>query len=255
MTTNWNLIKKLKLLGFEDNEARVYLASLELGSAPMWDIHKKSFIKRTTCYQIFEKFLERGIANKTKGEKHTIYSVVSPENLVTSLEYKRDQFRESLPMFDALLSKSSAKPEVSLYEGIEGVRQVYHQGLKGPEGGERLILGTPQIWLDNPEENEAYIKERLKKNISLRMIFPNDPKHYAMIENDYKELRQTRFLPRDVYNPPIETQIYPDKVVFIAHSEKDPFATVIKNKAIAMAEKEKFELLWDRAAKFSNRSL
>jgi sugar-specific transcriptional regulator TrmB len=247
MTTDWTLVKKLKLLGFEDNEARVYLASLEIGPAPMWDIYQKSFIKRTTCYQIFEKFIERGIAAKTLESKHTIFSVVSPENLVTSLEKRKDQFRESLPMFDALVSKSSAKPEISLYKGLEGVRQVYYQGLEGPEGGERLLFGSPKIWLDFPEENDAYIKERLRKKISLRMIFPDSEENYAMLGTDKNELRKTRFLPKNQYNPPIETQIYPNKVAYIAHSESEPFATVIESAAIALAERQKFELLWNIA--------
>ncbi len=249
MTTDWNLVKQLKILGFEDNEARVYLASLELGPATMWAIHQKSFIKRTTCYQIFDKFILRGIGAKTEELKHTIYSVVDPNNLITSLEYKKNQFKESLPLFDALVSKSSNKPQITLYKGLEGVRQVYYQGLEGPEGGERLLFGTPKIWLDNPEENNAYIKARLEKNIRLRMIFPDDEANYAMIKNDKAELRQTRFLPKEIYNPPVEIQIYPHKVAYIAHSELESFATVIDNPAIAEAERQKFELLWQIAKK------
>ena len=244
MTTDWNLVKQLKILGFEDNEARVYLASLELGPATMWDIHQKSFIKRTTCYQIFGKFITQGIGVKTEEPKHTIFSVVDPENLAASLEQKKNLFREALPLFEALTSQSRAKPEILLYKGIEGVRQVYYQGLEGPEAGERLILGTPKIWLDNAEENEAYIRERLKKKISLRMIFPDSKENYSMLKSDMAELRQTRFLPKEHFSPPIETQIYPNKVAYIAHSEREPFATVISNPAIALAERQKFELLW-----------
>lgn len=247
MTTDWNLVKKLRLLGFEDNEARVYLAALELGPSTMWAIHQKSFIKRTTCYQIFEKFIERGLGARTEEPKHTIYSVVEPEHLVSSLEYKKNQFKESLPQFDALMSKSSAKPKITLYKGLEGVRQVYWQGLEGPKGGERLLFGTPQIWLENPEENDAYIAERLKRNIGLRMLFPDEESNYAMLQNDEKEMRQTRFLPPDLFSPSIETHIYPDKVAYIAHSEHEPFATVIENAAIAKAERQKFELLWSIA--------
>lgn len=247
MTTDWNLVKKLKLLGFEDNEARVYLAALELGPATMWAIHQKSFIKRTTCYQIFENFIERGIGAKTEEPKHTIYSVANPQNLVASLEHKKNLFRESLPQFEALVSKSRAKPEILLYKGLEGVRQVYYQGLEGPEGGERLVLGTPKIWLDNAEENDAYIVERLKRNICLRMIFPDEPANYSMLQNDAKELRKTRFLPKKYFSPPIETHIYPQKIAYIAHSESEPFATVISNPAIALAERQKFEILWQVA--------
>lgn len=253
MTTDWNLVKKLRLLGFEDNEARVYLAALELGPASMWAIHQKSFIKRTTCYQIFEKFIERGIGAKTEEPKHTIFSVVEPQNLVNMLEYRKNQFKDSLPQFDALMSKSPSKPKITLYEGWEGVRQVHMQGLEGPKGGERLILGTPQLWLAYPEENAAYIAERVKLNIRLRMIFPDDEIHYAMLENDEAELRQTRFIDKSIYNPTIETLIYPHKVAFIASSEREPFATVIESPTIAEAERQKFEMLWNIARNIPSR--
>ncbi len=247
MTTDWNLVKKLKLLGLEENEARIYLAALELGPASMWEIHQKCGIKRTTCYQIFEKFIDRGIGAKTEQSKHAIFSVVSPENLIVSLEHKKTEFLQTLPQFAALLSQSPTKPEITLYKGIEGVRQVYYQGLQSPEGGEHLILATPQFWFANAEDNDTYIVERVKKRIRLRVIFPDDKENYLMLKNDKKELRQTRFLPQNSYNPPIEAQIHPNKVVYIAHSEREPFATVIENAAIAMAERQKFELLWNIA--------
>lgn len=244
MTTDWNLVRKLKLLGFEENEARVYLVALELGPASMWEIHQKCGIKRTTCYQIFDGFVERGIAMKTPELKHVIYSVVAPESLIVSLEQKKNQFRDALPLFDAVMSNSSVKPEISLYKGLEGVRQVYNQGLQSPEGSEILLLATPRLWLGNPDENNAYIKERLKKKISLRMIFPDEKANYALLTSDKKELRKTRFLPKEIYDPPVEIQIFQNKVAYIAHSEREPFATVIENTAIAESEKQIFELLW-----------
>lgn len=134
-----------------------------------------------------------------------------------------------------------------MYEGLEGVRQVYYQGLQGPEGGERLVLANPGFWYQNPEENDAFVTERVKKKISLRMIFPDDKQNYKSLGNDRAEMRRTRFLPKDQFNPAVETQIYPNKVVFIAHSEKEPFATVIENPAIAQIERQKFELLWEAA--------
>jgi len=249
MTTDWKLVRKLKLLGFEANEARIYLAALELGPSSMWQIHQKCGVKRTTCYQIFEKFIESGVGSKTFESKHTIYSVVPPENLAVSIEHKKDEFLQSLPQFSALLSHLPSKPEITLYKGIEGVRQVYYQGLSGPKGGEQLILATPQFWFANAEDNEAYIAERLKKKISLRMILPDTKENHSMLKNDKKELRRTRFISKKDFDPPVETQIFPNRITYIAHSEREPFATVIENTAIAEAERQKFELLWEIAKK------
>jgi sugar-specific transcriptional regulator TrmB len=246
-TVNNTLIDKLRLAGLSEKEARFYLASLELGPACMWDIYRKSGLKRPTCYLIFESLAERGVGIKTKDRKRAIYSVIEPSALSASLEYNKEQFNKSLSQFDALVSPSHQKPEISLYSGFEGMRQAYLLGISQPAGSELLIYGDTKIWSQYEEQNEEYIRERVKKKISLKVLFSDKNREASRFKSDDSELRERRFLPASRYMPVAEQQIINDYVIYIAYSEKEPFATVIKNNAIARLEREKFYLLWGKA--------
>jgi sugar-specific transcriptional regulator TrmB len=248
-SVNKMLIDKLRLAGLNEKEARFYLASLELGPTGMWDIHRKSGLKRPTCYLVFEGLAERGIGIKTKGRKKTLYSVIEPATLANSLEYKKEQFNRSLALFDAVLSISKEKPEISLYSGLEGMRQAYLLGINQPAGSELLLYGDTRIWSQYEEQNEQYIKDRVGKRISLKVLFSDDNKSVARFKSDELEIRESRFLPRDEFKPLVEQQIINDYVIYIAYSEKEPFATVIKNQTIAQLERQKFYLLWQKASK------
>jgi len=249
MTTqpNDNLITVLKLAGFNQTEAKVYLTCLEIGASSAWDIYLKSGIKRPTVYAVLDNLVADGIASKSFDGKRTIFAVVQPQELLLTIDNRKNEFRESLPLFDAVASQSVEKPKIRIYEGIEGVRQAYMLSHAQPEGSEILVFGSPDIWLQYAEANRAYIKNRIEKKLSLRAILPESKKYKKFIKDNEKELRQTRFLPQDIYSPRVETQIFGNTVVYIAHSEKSPFATVIENDSIAFDERQRFEVLWKMA--------
>lgn len=246
-TIDPSLIATLKLIGLNKNEAQIYLACLELGPSSAWDIFQKSGIKRATCYAILDNLVADGIAAKTLDKKRTIYSVVSPDELLASIDSRRKQFKEMVPLLNAVASQSAVKPQIRLLEGIEGVRQAYMLGLNQPESSELILFGTADFWLANAAGNEVYIKERVHKQISLRALLPNTEAGRQIAKKDKQKLRELRFLSKNEYDPRVETQIFGNTVVFIAHSEKEPFATVVENAALAWDERQRFELLWNSA--------
>lgn len=243
-TPNDNLISTLKLAGLNQSEATVYLTCLEIGASSAWEIYAKSGIKRPTVYAILENLVADGVASKTDDGKRTIFSVVQPAELLLTIENKKNEFKESLTLFDAVASQSVEKPKIRVFEGIEGVRQAYMLSHAQPEDSEVLVMGSPDVWIQYAEANRAYIGDRLKNKIHLRMILPDLKKNKVFLKDDIKELRQTRFLASDVYSPRVETQVFANTVVYIAHSEKTPFATVIENDSIAYDERQRFEMLW-----------
>ncbi len=247
MTEENALINAIKLLGYEENEARVYLSSLKLGPATMWEIYQKSQVKRTTCYQIFEKFITQGIGTKKVLPKHTIYAVVDPDVLAKTLESKNQQFKLALPQFEAITSRSKAKPEMSIIKGEGGIFQIYQSVLERPQGSEILYLGIPLFWLKKVGQALDANNQRLLKEIGIRMILSDKPEHNDFLKYDKDEMRQTKFLPKKYFDPPVETQICGNTVSYIIHSEREPFASVVDNPAIAMTERQKFEILWQIA--------
>lgn len=249
MTTemNHNLIEDLKLVGLEEKEAAIYLACLELGPSSVWDIARKSAIKRPTCYVLLDNLTAKGIAQKVMDQKKTIYSVQSPKELLNTFERRKALFAEKISQFQALASKSLEKPKIRLYEGVEGVEQAYELTLDQPEKSEILIYGTAAVLTKYGKFLEKYLARRANRGIRARVILSDSPDNRAVTERDKDELRETRFLPADKFDQQTEVNILPDAIIYIAHSETEPFATVIESSRLAKEEKNRFDLLWELA--------
>jgi sugar-specific transcriptional regulator TrmB len=246
---NADLISALRGIGFSKNEATVYLATLELGAAPISNISRLSGIKRPTCYVLLEELAVKGYASSVNDGKRVVYSVVSPSQLSRTVERRQERFIKSMPELMGLASLSPQKPIVRLYAGVAGVIEAYNLSLEQPKESEILIYGTAEVKITYTDFIAEYLKNRVEKGIFARAILPNNSVNREVPKTDTKELRETRFLSTEKFDPTIEINIFSDTITYIAHSETEPFATVIESAAIATLEKQRFEIIWDAASK------
>lgn len=246
---NTHLIEILRGVGLNSNEASIYLAILQSGLSSVWDISKTTFIKRPTCYVILDDLTLRGFAFKTNDGKRTLYSVLSPKKLMLKVQHRFERFNQSITELNALASKSPEKPQTRTYEGVEGLMQVYNLSLVLNKNQEILTYGTAQLARKLTQLAPSYIADRVKQGIHIRTILANTVDDQAIIDRDRKELRETRFLSREQFNPNLEVNIFGNTIAYIVHSEKEPFITVIENSALADFERQKFELLWSLTEK------
>lgn len=233
----------LMSLGLTANEAAVYLAALELGPSSIWDIAQKSGVKRTSCYVILDGLVAQGLASKTEATKHTVYSVVAPKHLIAQSEARHRALLNSVAELEGLASKSPNKPTVRLFEGEEGVKQVYSQTI-APGVEEILIYATPLVLERYGRFLKDYVIKRAEQGVKARAILPDTPESRAVAKRDKAESRTSRFLLEAQFNPRTEVNIFGDSIAYIAHSETAPFATLVESAALAKDEKERFELLW-----------
>jgi len=248
-TDNKELIEVLRGIGLDDNQALIYLTILELGPSSIWDVAKKTGIKRPTCYVILDELTFRGFASKAHDGRRTIYSVITPKQMLFRLEKRYEKFRNVSSQLEGIASKSPQKPIISLYEGISGVKQAYDLTLLEQKGSEILIYGTAKVADLMPEYISDYLRERTGLGIKVRALVADIEENRSVISRDTKELRETRFLEQKYFDPHLEVNIFGDTLIYIAHSEKEPFATVIKNSTIANHEKQRFEIEWNIAKK------
>ena len=154
-----------------------------------------------------------------------------------------------MTQLEGIASKSSNKPSVQLYEGREGIIEVYNLSLDQPDLSEILIYGTSQVETSYKDFIVEYINNRVSKRIFARVLLADTPDNREASLRDKKALRQTRFLPSSKFKQNTEINIFNNMIAYIAHSEKEPFATVIENSTLAQEEKDRFNLLWEIAKK------
>jgi sugar-specific transcriptional regulator TrmB len=95
----------LEQQGFSSLEAKVYLATLELGQAPASQIARTIETDRTTVYSCLQTLIKKKIILTIVKNKLTYFSAVSPQKLVADAQSKVNALMDNLP---ELLTLSSA---------------------------------------------------------------------------------------------------------------------------------------------------
>lgn len=248
-----DLIKNLLPIGLNDEEAQIYLASLALGPASVWNIYQKSGLKRTKCYGVLEDMVRRGFATKSNDGKRAIYEVIPPRELLSVLDRKKSEFEKTISQYEAISAQSGEKPSVRMYQGAEGVKQVYDMTLETPESEEIIFYSTNRVEAELVKYFETYLTRRVNRGIRCRGIFPDQEEIVKLISNrDKAELRESRFLPKENFYPFLDATVFGNKVAYISFSGQHLFATVIESAALAGDERQKFELLWKSARAHTN---
>jgi sugar-specific transcriptional regulator TrmB len=83
------LLKNLEKFGFLPQQARLYLAGIQLGKSLMMPLAKKAGTKRTTAIYSMQELLRRGFFRKVKIGKRDGYEASSPEYLIQITEKRK----------------------------------------------------------------------------------------------------------------------------------------------------------------------
>jgi len=238
--------KVLEELGLSKNEAKVYLALLEIGSATGGQIAEKCGIHRTNVYDALERLVEKGLASYILKEKTKYFEATDPNNLMNLLKRKEDQLKDILPRL-LINKKLSKKTEVTVSEGVVAARNALMNLLTYKE--DIFIYGVPK---EVPEVLGQFTLDRFQREREALKV--NEKVIYN--ENALKrigELKKTphcevRALPKG-FDSPMSTNICGDEVFFGLFS-RDPCLIIrIKSKEVADIYRKYFEVMWKIAKK------
>ncbi|MFH1890428.1 MAG: helix-turn-helix domain-containing protein [Candidatus Kuenenbacteria bacterium] len=255
------LIELIKNLGLDENEAKIYLALLELGPNLVTKIGQKAGINRTTSYDILERLVKYGLVTYASGkESKKRYSAEPPTRLINFLERKQkkekkqlDELKKKLPELQFLF-KDAKKPVIKFFEGIEGVKAIYAETLKSKT--EILSAGDCEEW-DSPELSawvKNYNRQRAKLKINERILILPEKKTLNWFKNYPTTLKYTKYkiLPKDRF--PIfdsEINIYEDRVMIALLKKPNRMGVMITSEHLANILKTIFEMAWEAADKYS----
>jgi len=243
--------KQLIELGFNQKEAKVYLALLELGPSTATEIARQAKINRTTSYDILDSLAGNGLVNLIGETKIQKFTAESPEKVIKFLEKKIAKTKEQLNLAQSLLPQllsiysTKEKPKVKFYEGTEGMKEAFEDTLTADQEILAYAVGEDMFRALTEKYFRDYFKRRVVKNIKVRLIAPDTPESLAVAVNDVAELRTSLFVPKDKYYFSIEMNIYNNKIMIASWREK--FALIIESEEITGAQRKIFELAWEGA--------
>jgi len=106
----------LEQFGFNEKEANVYLACLELGQAPASTIAHKLGEDRTTVYSCLQILVKKKVVSTIVKNNVTQFSAISPKQLLLHEQLKVDTLGDHLHTLIALSSLSANQPNLQYYE-------------------------------------------------------------------------------------------------------------------------------------------
>jgi hypothetical protein len=125
-----DLLPTLQAIGLTAEHAQLYLAGLQLGSAPASEYAKVTGMNRITAYTMLEDLAHHGRFTVVKKLRAKYYVPVPPEYLATEARKNADALHRALPELRSLRGSEYRKPHVRFFEGWEGVRRVYDDTLR-----------------------------------------------------------------------------------------------------------------------------
>lgn len=253
------MLQELQDFGLSEKEAKVYLASLEIGRATADQLGKQAKVNRSTTYVQIESLMKKGLISTHEEGKKTYFTPESPENLnrlfkkqQQELEIKQKELSELLPELVRLHDSSGERPKVSFYEGKEGVVTVREDALKA-RGKEIFVIYSYSKFREifSEEELNFYSKRRAERKIKSRVIYT----HVEEPDPDYvpPALTEVQFFEKGQIPLNSDILIYDNRVAFIV-LERNAHAVVIESEAIAESTRSLFWFLWNlkRGPVFSN---
>lgn len=244
------MINNLKNLGLSDNEAKVYLAMLELGPSSVLEIAAQAKVNRPTAYVQIEALKKMGLASAQTKKGKKLFIAESPtqfefllEREEKTVEQKRGELMKILPELQTLFNLGDQKPQVRFFEGKEGLIKMQEEFLKVKN---KLILGissADSIFKTFPDQLESYSPRRVARGIRAKFIYTSS-KGPILKDTDQKFLRESKYVPPERFPFTSDITIFDNKVA-ISATRGRLSGTIIEHDEIAESFRALFNLLWE----------
>ncbi len=241
--------KSLESIGLTQNESKIYLALIELGSSTTGEIIKKSAFKSGRIYEILESLKEKGLISETIVDGTRIFTASSPKELLQFNDKKKKEIlenekkiKELIPVLNEIRNQTLQEPRTMVYTGFKGFQTAVHEATETLKKGDEVL--TFGIRSEKSEKINLFWQNWTRNNpkVETRYIFTDKKQHYRKT----KSIKKTniKFLQADT---PAPFDIFGDEVVLFMQYQEPMHTIAIYDKATVKTFKEVFKVLWCQA--------
>ncbi len=250
------LAKELEKIGLSENEAKVYLAGLELGPSTAQMIAAKATVSRPTTYIMIETLIKRGLMSSFQKGKKRIFVCGEPSQLKKIIEQEKNFLSKKVGDLEKLLpqllqvTKLTEPPIVTVFEGAVGLRNIHDDLIETSKktGIIDNIAAIDDARKRDPEDEMMPLWNEIAENkIKVRTIYIKSGED-VVYPGQAEGYWQTRRLPEEKFNFGGEISVYGNKVAALTTKGKI-FGLVIESREIADTFRTIFELAWQSAGK------
>ena len=248
------MITELMKLGLTDEEAKVYLAVLEINGGPVSSIARKAAIHRVSCYHTVEKLLEKRLLSQYNRNGVKCFAPEPPEQILSLAEEKVNIAKGLLPELKSLASALAFRPKIRFYEGRDGVERVFTESLtaKGEILGYTNLKSATMFF---PEFFERYTHEKLKRKIKTRYLSPTTVESVHVMDKFLpkkydQNLLEILLVNRDQFLFENEVLVFNDSVGIVSLNQDELLGLIVESPTFARTMKAVFDLAWLGATAF-----
>ncbi len=224
-----NLEQNLQKIGLSEKEAVLYLAGLQTGLATMQQLVNASHLKRATVYELIDGLKEKGLIKTLLKGKRKFYITEDPQNIFSLVRQKENVLHNIMGQLLAMQSHAGEKPSVRIYQGVEGIKEIYEDILsRHADYIEVLSSKLPDEQIIDFWGGE-YVERRIKKGNHVKVIAPDIPLYRNLQARDKFTLRQTKLIPADKFPFKNEVFAYNGKVAFITQEGDNSLGLVVES--------------------------
>jgi HTH-type transcriptional regulator, sugar sensing transcriptional regulator len=248
------LTQELVNIGLTEKEAEIYVATLQLGYASVFEIAKKTNINRTTTYSHIKNLISRGLVKSMERYGKILFVAERPEKLKSIYEQKekeiirkKEMLNDIMPELDSIYNLVKDKPSVKYYNfnNVEELKMLRSE-IQNIRTSEMLNIFNYEKYKD--AINKHHVQTLLSNVDKFKLIYISknkivDSKVRKMAEDEKMFMK---YLPVDKFGVLCEILIADDKIVI----SREHDSLVIVDPLFAQTLKLLFHALWGMGENF-----
>jgi sugar-specific transcriptional regulator TrmB len=247
------LEKYLQDLGLNEKEAIIYIALLQVDTASVVSLAKKTSINRSTTYTVLDSLAKKGLVSEIQIGKKTHYQAEKPERLETYVEKRKiileeqsKRLKDIIPMLKTVTRESGERPVVKYFEGRDGIVSSTEEFFAGEEKNDLAYFFYPNDLMDEAlteAEKKYFHTIRNDKNIKAKVLYTRKGGDLAS-----DAMGERLRIDEKAYPITCDIAIYKDKVRMNTMG-KSFSGIFIRSKDIADTLRSIFNLAYDNLSK------
>ncbi|MFH0856540.1 MAG: helix-turn-helix domain-containing protein [bacterium] len=241
---NTKILTQLQDLNFSPNEAKVYIALLEIGQTSAGAIIKETRLHRSVVYETLDKLIYRKLVFKLEKNKISHFQATNPSRILEDVERQKEIAKSLIPQLKNFFDEKL--PEITIYQGIESYRHFWIESIqKMPVGSTDYIAGSigDKYFKYFGDDFAKYEKIKAQRKIKWKSILFNQDAVDMEHLKKYPKLNEFRFIDRK-FERDGNFNVLGDESVLL-HSAAEPMIIEIKNKTLVKVFRNLFDVLWE----------
>ena len=237
-------------IGLTQQEARTYLALLELQESKTGELCRHTKIASSNIYNILDSLIKKGLVSYKIKNNVKIFMPSNPETLnelFLNKQKKLDEERKDVLKLISELKKKDLKEEsysnYKYYEGFTGIKAMWNEFIVIKEPS-KFILKAYTGKRENYERLIGFYNEihriRLKKKIRVQTIFPLEDREHGLKRRKLPST-EVKFMQMETFSG---WGVFGENLYLMYITEKTPRAFLIKDIVFAKTFEQVFDQLW-----------